>query len=292
MTQLVCNYAPIRFLPYRDIGEFVTVGIALHCPSVDAFCYRLVPQKKTGRVANYFPELDLRIFKAALVGLKRELDRVAGTFGGGMHSQLSVELAQIQMRKFQDLVRRREGLLHFGVPGTRLSDDSPRAALDDLYEHYVNRQFAHKREYQEIIMRGKLSKFLADWNLAEHYHSDQVGDDEFHINIPFVHKSDEEVLSIIKPLDLDRKEPTDVYQHGGTWVHNMERLHKRRRLPAKTIFTIRLPQNDKPRKAAATICDEFRALGIEPISFDDLPEIRRSATEAVRSKDPWSGRSR
>ena len=238
MTQLVCNYAPIRFLPYRDIGEFITVGIVVHCPLVDFFGYRLVAQRKTSRVANYFPELDLRIFKAALAGLRRELDRIAGAFGSAMRSQLPVELAQTQMRKFQDLVRRREGLLHFGVPGTRLVDDTPSAALDELFEHFVNRQFAHKREYQEIVMRGKLSKFLADWNLSEYYHNDQIGDDEFHVTIPFVHKFKEEVFSIIKPLDLDRKEPTDVYQHGGTWVHNMERLHKRQRLPEKTILSI------------------------------------------------------
>jgi hypothetical protein len=35
MKYLVCNYAPLRFLPYRDVGEFVNVGVVLTSVSAD-----------------------------------------------------------------------------------------------------------------------------------------------------------------------------------------------------------------------------------------------------------------
>ncbi len=47
MKQFVCNYAPVRFLPYRETGEFVNVGVVLHCPQTDFFGFRLIPTKKT-----------------------------------------------------------------------------------------------------------------------------------------------------------------------------------------------------------------------------------------------------
>ena len=149
MRQVVCNYAPIRFLPYRELGEFVTVGVVLHCPQTDFFGYRLVSLRKTGRVTGFFPELDNQIFKASIIGVTRELERVQGNYGSTMGQVITMDLVQRQMRRFQELIRRREGLLHFGDPGTRLVQD-PKIALGELFDHYVNRQFAHKKEYQEV----------------------------------------------------------------------------------------------------------------------------------------------
>src|SRR4051812_2655861 len=73
MKQLVCNYAPVRFLPYREVGEFVNVGVVIHCPQIDLFKYRLVQVRRTGRVKAFFPELDVKLFTAGLQGIEREL---------------------------------------------------------------------------------------------------------------------------------------------------------------------------------------------------------------------------
>jgi hypothetical protein len=50
-------------------------------------------------------------------------------------------MARDQVRRFQEMVRRREGLLHFGEMGTLLAD-TPEAALDHLFGRLVERQFA------------------------------------------------------------------------------------------------------------------------------------------------------
>jgi hypothetical protein len=273
MRQIVCNYAPIRFLPYREVGEFVTIGVVVHCPQTDFFDYRLTKPKRTSRVTGFFPELDIGIFKAALEGAAREFDRAKKTYGNTMVASASLEMAQSQMRRFQEYVRRREGLLHFGQPGTRLTDD-PKLALNDLFEHYVNRQFTQKPEYQETIMRKRLAQFLKDWNLSKYYEFQQIGDADFHVKIPFVHLVEKRVIKAIKPLDLDKIETTDVYQHGGVWVKNMERLKARGQLPNETVFAIQFPKIGRPFDAAKTIVEELEQLGVRAIDFSLVQQVK------------------
>ena len=275
MKQLVCNFAPVRFLPYREVGEFVNVGVVVHCPQTDFFGYRLVPLKRTGRVTGFFPELDAKLFKAALQGIARELARVQGNHRL-LPSQDEVipEIAKAQADRFREVIRRREGLLHFGEAGTLMAD-TPVEALDLLFGRFVERQFAQKREYQEIVMRNRLAQFLKDWKLARHYEVNQkIGDGDFHVVMPFVHFTGKAVAKAIKPLDLNKAEPSEIYHHGGAWVKNMERLRNRHHMPRKVIFTVKLPEQGKRLNAANEICQELRALGVEPVPFEDTLRIR------------------
>lgn len=277
MKQFVCNYAPVRFLPYREVGEFVNVGLVLHCPQKDYFGFKLVPLKRTGRVTGFFPELDAKLFKAALQGIGRELARVqAGHRLLPVTDDVPSEIAKEQVKKFKEVIRRREGLLHFGDAGTLMAD-TPEEALNHLFGRFVERQFAQKREYQEIVMRHKLARFLRDWKLARHYElNKKVGDADFHIVMPFVHYADGIVAKAIKPLDLNKPEPSDIYHHGGAWVKNMERLKNRDHLPTTVVFTVQLPEKGKRLGAAEEICGELRQLGIEPVEFNDATLLRRA----------------
>lgn len=39
-----CNYAVVRFLPYRETGEFVNVGVVLYCREAGFFDVALEPK--------------------------------------------------------------------------------------------------------------------------------------------------------------------------------------------------------------------------------------------------------
>jgi hypothetical protein len=283
MKHLVCNFAPVRFLPYREVGEFVNVGVVVHCPQTDFFGYRLVPLKRTGRVTGFFPELDAKLFKAALQGISRELARVQGNHRLlWAKDAVAPEIAGEQANRFREIIRRREGLLHFGDAGTLLAD-TPAEALDLLFGRFVERQFAQKKEYHEIVMRKRLAQFLKDWKLARHYEVNRkLGDGDFHVVMPFVHYMGEVAAKAIKPLDLNKVEPSEIYHHGGAWVKNMERLRNRNQMPPEVIFTVKLPAQAKRLNAANEICDELRALDVEPVPFEDTASIR-SAVEIVET---------
>ncbi len=277
MNQLVCNFAPVRFLPYREVGEFINVGVVVHCPQTDFFGYRLVPLKRTGRVSGFFPELDIKIFKAALQGVARELRRLQGCHRLlPTKEQIAPEIAKEQVKRFREVIHRREGLLHFGEGGTILAD-TPEEALDHLFGRFVERQFAEKREYQETVMRNSLARFLHDWKLAQHYQMNKkVGDNDFHVVMPFVHFAGATIAKVVRPLDLNKAEPSDIYHHGGTWVKSMERLKNRGQLPPKVIFTVSVPERGKRLDAANEIRNELQQLGVQPVEFADTQRVREA----------------
>lgn len=275
MKQFTCNFAPLRFLPYREVGEFVNVGVVIHCPQTDFFGYRLVPLKRTGRVSGFFPELDIKVFKAALQGVARELSRLQASHQLlPTNKEVAPEIAREQVKRFREVVRRREGLLHFGEAGTVLAE-TPEEALERLFGRFVERQFAQKKEYQETVMRNRLARFLRDWKLAQYYQiNKKVGDDDFHVVMPFVHFADEKVAKVVRPLDLNKAEPSDIYHHGGAWVKNMERLKNRGQLPPEVIFTVSVPERGKRLKAANEIRNELQQLGVHPVEFADTQSVR------------------
>jgi hypothetical protein len=56
MKDLVCNYAPVRFLPYRETGEFVNVVVVVYFPEINYQDFKLETRRtermRTGRSAS------------------------------------------------------------------------------------------------------------------------------------------------------------------------------------------------------------------------------------------------
>jgi len=273
MNELVCNYAIARFRPYRETGEFVNVGVVLFCPQVDFFGYAF-ERRKYKRITDFFPELDFAVFKAGLAGLLKELQRVTGQENQAGQLVLKDE-PYARLGIFKELVRPREALFHFGDVGTVLAAD-PKVKLQELFDFYVKRQFAHDREYQEIIMRRRLGEFLQKVNLARFYRQDfKVGDDNYHVVLPFVHVVGDTPRKAIKPLHLDKTAPTDIYRHGDAWISTVRRLRQINRLPKEFLFAVRHPAaSAKCQTAAQEICDELKKLDTQTVSFGDTDRIR------------------
>lgn len=127
-TSYVCNYAPLRLLPYRDTGEFINVGVLLHCAEADNFFGWRGYTDEYDRIARFFPELDGDLVR------KRLAHFVEDILSNGSNRVRAGEPTQ----RFRELVRPREGFLHFGPIGTVMAAD-PRQALDELYHRFVGR---------------------------------------------------------------------------------------------------------------------------------------------------------
>jgi hypothetical protein len=74
MNELVCNYALVRFLPYRETGEFVNIGVLVYAPEISYFDFRLA-ERRNRRVRAFFPEVDPAFYAASVESLHRELER-------------------------------------------------------------------------------------------------------------------------------------------------------------------------------------------------------------------------
>jgi hypothetical protein len=277
MKEFACNFAIARFRPYRETGEFVNVGIVLLCPALGFFDCAF-EKRKHKRITDFFPELDFEVFRAGLSGLLKELDRVTSK-EAGLPSQLVFgREAEARIAIFKELVRSREALFHFGEVGTVLAAD-PKEKLEELFDHYIKRQFAQDREYHEIIMRRRLGEFLQKVNLARFYKQDQrIGDESYHVILPFVHFEGSTPRKAIKPLHLDKTTPTDIYRHGDAWIATVRRLRQMNRLPRDLLFAVKHPgTQDKRQDAAREICAELEKLDAVTLPFSDTARITKFA---------------
>lgn len=129
LIECVCNYAALRFLPYPETGEFVNLGVAVHCSTRFFFATRMETEKER-RVADFFEGLDIDAFRGARDDFAAELRRVEGMAA----SRNSVEFSR---QIFLELVRPRESLFRFGEIRTALTHD-PSVLTGRLFDRYVN----------------------------------------------------------------------------------------------------------------------------------------------------------
>jgi len=274
MKELVCNYALIRFLPYRETGEFVNVGVMLYAPEVNYFNFELT-EKRNRRIRDFFPEMNPEIYAASVDSLRRELERqrkhfddLAGLFGAD-------RAVGDGLTAFRSMLRRRESLLHFAEPGMKLG--TPNETLEKLYDDYVLRTFAKTAAYQETVLSNRLRGWLKDWGLRTQYKTNQsVGDEMYHVKLPFVYFEGTIAKVAIKPVDLNRNEPTEVYEHGGLWLQRFRRLAERNHLPERTIVPILLP-GGRGRVAADDVARELNDLGVQTADFNDEGRVHTLA---------------
>lgn len=248
--RITCNYAVLRFRPYQETGEFVNLGVVLFAHAAHFFDFR-VETHRHRRVTDFFPELEVARFRLARASFRKEMLRVKQLL---LAPQQPLD-DQERLGVFRELVRPRESVFRFAEVSTVLAED-PAAKLDELFQRYVHRQFAQTTEYQEVVMARRLGDILQANDLIKHFRRNaNVGNDLFHTRFAFVsehHNPAGVPLRAIKPLDLDRDEPTKIYDHGDAWIQRVKRLRQVGQAPERLLFTIRLPKGDEKRIQAAS----------------------------------------
>lgn len=254
MTRLACQYAIIRFLPYAETGEFANVGIVLTCPETGFLDARLMPTKKTGRITGFFEQLDKKIYRDTLLYLDDELQRVRQMVCDSGDRDGGVLVKQV----FAGLTRPREALLRFSETRVVLAED-PAITLDKLFARFVERDFASKQYHDKLLERG-VREVLVRANLREYFKPAEVGSESLHIQVPFVHMRDGQPTHAIKPLDLNKEDPNQVYEHGGHWLERVRRLGKHELLPGAMLIAVNVPSpaDTAVRRAADEIVSDLR----------------------------------
>ena len=279
MNPLACNYAVARFLPYPETGEFVNVGVLLACPQTGFFGY-LIETRRRARVYDFFPELHREIYATGLQSFKDQLRYFNAQVGVPPQDAepLLVPLDKNAAHlAFAALTRPREALFRFGPPSTVLTDD-PAAKLNALFDHYVRRQFAQDKVFQEEVMNLRLEKMLADHHLAHFYETAvRLGNEDYHVTVPFVHRNPytHTPNRAIKPLDLNKRGPTEILEHGDHWIARVKRLRDIDAAPARMLFTVHFPHDDLGKRvdAAKRVIGGLQEEGTEVIRYEEEAAI-------------------
>ena len=275
--QFACNYAVLRFLPYRETGEFVNLGVVLLCEQTGTFDFR-IETRRSGRVTNFFPELEARHFRQTRDFIEEELKRLKTFYA--LAGQKPADPAA-----FLNLVRPREAVFQFGKMGTMLAEDTT-TAVERLFHHFVNRQFAQRTEYQEEVMANRYRTALQEANLWGKFKADlRVGNETYHAILPLAAPqadTEHRATIAIKPLNLERDEPTHIYDHGAIWINKIERLREIDYLPQTIVFPTRFPTGEQACiNAGRAIKHRLECLGVTMLSYDDAEGVLALAQTAV-----------
>ena len=279
-NMIACNYAVVRFLPYPETEEFVNIGVVMACPQTGMFDYRIETRRRE-RITGFFPELEVGALLDGRKAFIRELDRIKTE----IHRHAQAQQQQLPFRQqeinqiFRELVRPRESVFRFGGIGTALAEDADRK-LTELFAHYVERQFAQHEEYQETIMARRLTRVFRDARIEKLYEARRLGNELYHVTIPFVREEEQRFVRAIKPLNLDQPDSTRILEHGDRWLRRIERLRDMECLPERLLFVIRQPESGRPYEAAAEVRRE-----LEREHADTAPENDRDAVLSFARAD-------
>lgn len=272
-NKLVCNYAVIRFMPYPETHEFANIGVILMCPELHFIDFKIETQRRE-RITAFFPELDENIFKIGRGNFRQEMERIRAMVNGGNGAeQLALNIQQEDFKNFfKHVVKPREAIFRFSDIGTTLADD-PKRKLDDLFRFFVERNFAQHLEYQENLMARALSNRFRAVDVLKHYKTLNCGDNIYHVPLPFVHEVQGTMRRAIKPLDLAKKDPTRITEHGDQWYMRINRLERMHKLPEHLLFAVREPKDGINLDACRQVCQQLAEKGAAIISYGNTEGI-------------------
>lgn len=273
-TEYACNYAVLRFLPYPETGEFVNLGVVVHCPAT-GFLGAELEGRKRKRVTDFFPELDHAGFAEARRAIAAELWRLEKLVAEEKDAELG-------RRVFREFVRPREAVFRFGEIRTILTDD-PTTLAEELFRQYVNRDFAQPKVYQETVMAQRFYDALRQFKPERVFHRGRlVGTEEYHVRIPLTTDllgANDTPLRAIKPLDLQRAEPTAVIEHGDAWIQRVRRLKAIQKMPERFIFAVRHASAGNCAVAAKKIVADLKAEGVVIIQAEETERLLALAAD-------------
>ena len=274
MKRLFAHYTLIRLLPQADAGEFANIGVVLACPETGYFGFRLM--KKQRRVTQFFEEITRDLLTKLRKELTAELNHVHGMVAD---RYVRAELVQVM----QDLAKPRESLVRY-APLRGLMTEDPAQDLEKLFERYVQRDFSVAPQYHEQALVRLVKCTLAAGKLDDAFVADDVGTDDFHVRLPFVHEHGGLKVAAIKPLDLTQDEPTKIYTHGDAWLGHIRRLKALHLQPKGFLIAAEGPAVDdvKRFRAYQDIVDELRALDVTVVDRADAHGIVEFAKTYVQ----------
>lgn len=232
MNRQICKYSIIRFQPFVETEEFANVGVVLYVPTTKNIQFKLLSAKEHERITHFFKPLKRDIYTATLQIVRAELERIQDVLRSGINSKMDF---------YDELIRPSEDIIQYSNNRVLFSTDINQT-VNDLFEHYVKRDFAHK-EHHEEEMRKRIRALLESYGLEEQFKADYVGDEKYKVNLPFV---DCHRQAAIKPIHFRHPDSNQLINHGVEWMGRIAQLKRYKLIePKNVLFTYSAPENQR-----------------------------------------------
>lgn len=264
MKKQVCKYSIIRFQPYAETEEFANIGIVLYATASKRLEFRLLDSKQHARITHFFDPLCKDVFVQTNKVIRCEIERIKKFMDKATGEDIDL---------YAELIRCREDIIRFSDNRVLFCSD-PVKTVDELFEHYVHRSFLHEPSYEEK-MKKQMRDLLDRYDLGAKYKEGAIGErDKYEVRFPFVRQNKK--LKIIKPIHFTHDKPSQLIDHGLTWLAKVQQLERLRFVrPDEILFAY-----DGPEKSESNLSDAFNEIkeqiereGITMADMDSQNEI-------------------
>ncbi len=265
------NYSIIQFLPYLETGEFANIGVLVFSPRHYFLDFKLAPTHLK-RVNNFFDKLDKTVYKEAINLFIEEFQLI---------QTITQNLAQDEFLHYmQNMLVPKESIVRFSEIKTIMVDDNT-AVVEQLYNHYIGRDFIHRRKQnREQMITAQLRhelKALKDIGIV--YKKQDIKTNLRTVkNLPFVAEINKN-LRVIKPLSFQQQQATDVIEHGEHWLNRFDWLIKNKKInPENILLPVESPEKDKDLHIVFNaVMDDIQEKKIHVIDFSKRKEVMHFA---------------
>jgi hypothetical protein len=240
MNKQICKYSIIRFQPYPETEEFANIGIVLYATASKRLEFRLLDSKQHIRITHFFDPVCKDVFVQTSKIIRAEIERI---------KKLLDETAAVDVDFYGELIRCREDIIRFSDSRVLFSID-PVATVEKLFEHYIHRSFIHE-PYHEETMKRQVRNLLDHYNLGKKYREGTIGEaDKYEVRFPFVCKNTKQ--TVIKPIHFKHEQPSQLIDHGLSWLAKIQQLGKHRFIrPDEILFAYDAPDESQSNLFAA-----------------------------------------
>jgi hypothetical protein len=238
MKQVIYNASVLRFRPYRDLGEFVNIGVLVCFPQLNYNYLKI--NKRVSRITGFFPEIEKDFLKDLFVFLRTRIGEYLHLTNkvNDCHDDLHLDfVASDSLEIFKRLTSHKEGMIVFSEHLSGITEDK-QTKINELYDCYVMRNFANHKLNREEMLQETFKKTLNSWKLATLFNPGEIGNDDYKVRIPFFNPK----LSI-KTLSLNR-DVIDIYDTGDKWIAKLSRLSSLGNFNGKLLFPIQYSKDN------------------------------------------------
>lgn len=231
------TYTLLRYIHDTATGEFVNVGVAVHCPEekfVGAKC-----RKTYGRIARTFPGIDGDAFKASMRFIERRFDEQATS----LRKELPLDGKESVIEFARSVVPADASSLQWSPIKGGITNNAE-AMLEHLYERMVSRydeKQQHERRGDEEVWRS-FKRELEALRLAEFFQPKTIlsKDDE----VQFEHAWKNGVWHCLAPVSFDLSSQDSIRDKAYRWLGQMTSI-KDANEKFKIYMILGLPQQQE-----------------------------------------------
>lgn len=203
-NRLSYSYSILRYVHDGATGEFVNIGVAIHCKDLDLF--QVLCRQTLGRISEFFPDLNAKAFRTFTKTISARFGELSKAYADP-DSQFT-GTTNLESLLSSVLPKDDSALTWSSIEGGISSD--PHKTLEDLYARYVNKYdhktTTHKRTDEDVWRN--FSRALENRHIAKFFVEKTISGKDDKVKFKSAWKNG--VWHCVEPISFDLSAPETI----------------------------------------------------------------------------------